>query len=161
MKTIETILRNEIDQLRKVTEEAKKRLNKAPKGHLRISKKRGGVDYSYKSEGGSNKNGKSSNNGRYIRKEEINLVKAIAQRDYDLQVVKRAEERIKAISIFMEKYKKTNPEEVYQQTNPYRRKLITPFSISDEEFIQQWQAVEYKGKPFVDKGERVRSKSEK
>ena len=169
MKTIETILGEEISQLRKVIEAAKQRLNKAPKGYLRISKKRGGVEYYYKSEGESNNKGKNSNNGRYIRKEEINIVKAIAQRDYDLQVVKRAEERIKAISNFMEKYKKTNLAEAYQQTNSYRRKLIFPAAISDEEFIKQWQTVEYKGKPFVndeneiitEKGERVRSKSEK
>ena len=59
--------------------------------------------------------------------------------------------------------------QLYQEMNPLRRNLIEPVVLSDEEYIKQWQAVEYEGKRFADeeieiiteRGERVRSKSEK
>ena len=59
--------------------------------------------------------------------------------------------------------------DLYRKINSYRRELIHADIISDEEYIKRWQEVEYKGKAFDDevkeiiteKGERVRSKSEK
>lgn len=95
MQTIESALRKEMRQLEKIIEDAKVRLKTAPKGHLRIIKKRGGIEYYYKSDnnssivnqgnGSSGKN--SSNNGRYMRKSEKNLARGIAQRDHDLHVI--------------------------------------------------------------------------
>lgn len=163
MKTIESKLREEMKQLEKILAEAQKRLKTAPKGHLRIAKKRGGAEYYYKSDEVSQKN------GRYMKKEEAGLARRIAQRDYDLSVVKHAEERIKAINTFLGKYERTSLKQIYQQTNLFRRKLVYAPMISDEEYIRQWQAVEYTGKSFkeggseimTEKGERVRSKSEK
>lgn len=99
----------------------------------------------------------------------MTLVKRLAQRDYDLCIIKKAEERIKAIEHFLELYDRTCLKKLYQKTNSYRTALIAPTVLSDEEFVRQWQALEYKGKPFEDdeniilteRGERVRSKSEK
>lgn len=48
MPTIETQLRKELNQLKKILEEAKKRLNNAPAGNLRISGKRNTIEYYYK-----------------------------------------------------------------------------------------------------------------
>lgn len=53
--------------------------------------------------------------------------------------------------------------------NLKRRELVDVVSISDEEYVKQWQSVIYEGKEFFDseqiilteRGERVRSKSEK
>lgn len=168
MKTIEITLREEMCQLKKVVEGARKRLDTAPKGRLRIMKKRGGVEYYYKGEEGEN-NKANESNGRYMKKSEIKLAKKIAQRDYDARVVKNAEKRMKAIDTFLEEYEKTSLKVLYQKTNQYRRNLICAPIISDEEYVERWQAVEYAGKPFTDdtqeiiteRGERVRSKSEK
>ena len=63
----------------------------------------------------------------------------------------------------------TDLKEVYRKMNPYRRELLITHVLSDEEYIREWQSVEYEGKPFTDenqeivteRGERVRSKSEK
>lgn len=196
MKTIETTLREEMNHLKIITKDAEKRLENAPKGHLRIMKKRGGVEYYYKKDKTSsdssnnenssgdnnskqtnnskpaNSNSKATNsnpNGKYIKKSETKLAKDIAQRDYDILVVKKAEERVKAIDTFLKKYEKTSLKEIYQKTNRYRRDLICASVISDDEYIKQWQAAEYSGKSFDDeiqeiiteRGERVRSKSEK
>lgn len=163
MKTIETILRKEKQQLKKLVEENKKRGKAAPKGRIRILNKHSGVEYYYKSVDDENKN------GRYIKKSEEELARRIVQRDYDADIVKNAEARIKAIDSFMTSYEKTSLTGIYEKMNPYRRELISTPIISDEEYIKRWQSVEYEGKSFADaaqeiiteKGERVRSKSEK
>lgn len=167
MKIMEEKLRNEYEWLQNVIKEVKVRLIDAPKGQLRIAKKRKGVEYYYK-EDCSNKR-KKSNNGRYIKQEEYKLVSQLAQRDYDKQVLKCAEERVNTIDEFLRKYQKTSLKEVYAKTNVYRQKLITSVILSDEEYARRWQAVSYQGKAFSDdeneiiteRGERVRSKSEK
>uniref|UniRef100_UPI004057A627 hypothetical protein n=1 Tax=Acetatifactor sp. TaxID=1872090 RepID=UPI004057A627 len=168
MQTIESVLREELCQLKKIVEEARVRLKTAPKGHLRIMKKRGHVEYYFKSDDidGTNRN---NANGRYMKKSEKNLAEGIAQRDYDVHVMKNADERIKAIDTFLKKYKRTSLERLYENTNQYRKELIEAPIISDSQFIKQWQSVKYEGKPFADeaqeiiteRGERVRSKSEK
>lgn len=168
MKTIEKVLEEELLQLRECVIRAKKRLEKAPGGNLRVRKWNGVVEYYYRNaESGSDDERRW--NGRYLRKSEFDFASKLAQRDYDISVVKKAEERIKAIERFLEAYDKTCLKKLYHKTNSYRKVLITPAILSDEEFIRQWQSVEYKGKPFeedeniilTEKGERVRSKSEK
>ncbi len=168
MRRMETMLKEEIIQLREEVSKAKKRLEKAPKGNLRVRKWKGVVEYYYRNKENGSKD-ESRENGRYLRKNELVFAGKLAQRDYDILFVKRAEERIKAIERFLEAYEKNCPKKLYKKTNPYRKILIIPAVLSDEEFVKQWKEVEYKGKPFeedeniilTEKGERVRSKSEK
>jgi hypothetical protein len=165
MKTIETVLKEGINELKSIIIGAERRLENVPKGYLRISKKKNKVEYYYKND----EEEITTENGRYMKKSERDLAKNIAQRDYDISILKKANERLKAIEIFLDKYKKTNLKEIYSRMHQCRRELIQAVAISDEEFVRQWQDVEYKGKDFVDneqeilteRGERVRSKSEK
>lgn len=172
MKTVESVLREEKKQLEKIIEEAKKRLRLAPAGHLRVRAWKGVVEYYYNKTDSSSDAGRlnsTSSNGRYLKKCEVILARNIAQRDYDTQVVKMAEERTKVISAFLKKYKKTNLKNIYQRMNIHRRKLLDVCVLSDEEYVKQWQNMKYEGKVFSDevpeiiteRGESVRSKSEK
>ena len=162
MKTLESILGEEREQLERIIKEAQKRLKTAPQGHLRIMKKRNKPQYYYKSD-------KPQSNEKYMKKSEVELAKRIAQRDYDLRVIKRVQERIKAINTFLKIYESTSLKTLYTKTHPYRKELICAPVLSDDEYIKSWQAVEYKGKQFAEddpeiiteRGERVRSKSEK
>lgn len=161
MKAIETILREEKDRLNKIAEEAKRRLKMAPKGYLRTRRWHGVIEYYYSEV--------VADNGKYLKKSEKNIAKGIAQRDYDIQVVKNVAARIKAINTFLNMYSKTDLKMLYQKMNPCRRELISAPIVSDDEYIKRWLAVEYEGKPyaedvpeiFTERGERVRSKSEK
>lgn len=183
MKKIESEIMKEREELERILAETKKRLRNTPEGYLRVANRNGKVQYYLKNDDkGDNKiNDKNDDlstekhdyndkkNGRYIRKNERELAIRIAQRDYDKLVLKNVEERIKAIDSFLLKYKKTNLKEIYKKTNTYRRELINPIMLSDEEFVKRWQEVEYEGKAFSDdiqgiiteRGEKVRSKSEK
>lgn len=168
MKKIEMILKEELTELRLVVEKATQRLMDVPTGTLRVRNWNGKVEYYYKNNNTDNAK-ESRNNGRYLKKSEEDLAKAIAQRDYDTIVVKKAKERIKAIEKFLEIYQKTSLKQLFRETNPFRRTLVNTEIISDEEFIRQWESVGYRGKEFEDeeneiiteRGERVRSKSEK
>ena len=99
----------------------------------------------------------------------MDLAKTIAQRDYDTIILNKATKRLKLIESFLKEYAKTNLCEVFRQTNSYRRELINPCIISDEEFIKCWLEEKYVGKDLegtrqeiiTEKGECVRSKSEK
>ena len=167
MRTLEQKLGEEYGWLQNVISEVKNRVSNAPHGQLRIARKRKGVEYYYKEEDFAQRD--KSSNGRYIRKDEYSLAVQLAQRDYDKNIFKKAVERSVCIDEFLKKYQKTSLKEVYSKTNEYRKKLITPVIISDEEYIKQWQEINYKGKSFEDeeneiiteRGERVRSKSEK
>lgn len=162
MKTIQNILEEEVQFLRKKVKDAKKRLVNAPKGHLRIVKKEKTIEFYYRDEN-------MLGNGRYMRKHEMEVAGKIAQRDYDVQLVKIGEERIQAIETFLKKYNKNSLNDIYNKTNFSRRSMIKDIVISDEEYIKQWQEVQYEGKGFEDnapeiiteRGESVRSKSEK
>lgn len=100
METIESMLRTEMWQLKKIAEQAEKRLKTAPQGSLRISKKKNHVEYYYRNEAKNAKNG----NGRYLKKNEVNLAKRIAQRDYDVRILKSVTKRVKLIESFIENY---------------------------------------------------------
>lgn len=162
MKTIESILKKEKNELERVVNRLEKRLQNIPTGFLRIAQKVNHVEYYYKS-------GNKDEKEKYLKKSEIQLAKNIAQRDYDANLLKSAKERIRIISYFLDKYQKTDLKKVYQKMHPGRRELIVTDIASDEEFVKQWLEVKYEGKPFGDneqviyteKGERVRSKSEK
>lgn len=163
MKTMQTTLVEEKRQLEKIVKETRGRLKNAPEGHLRISKKHDGTEYYYKSADNHNRN------ARYMKKSEINLARRLAQRDYDKRVEACATEKIKVIEKFLQKYEKADLKKLYEGMSLQRRELFTPVMISDEEYVKQWQEVKYVGKSFLDdttmivteKGERVRSKSEK
>lgn len=168
MKRIESVLKEELVQLQEVMERAKQRLINVPEGHLRVRSWNGKTEYYYRNS--TTKDDKEkSNNGRYLKKKEEELAKRIAQRDYDTMVVNNASERIHAIEKFIKTYERTSLKQQYQDTVPGRRKLIEADILSDEDYAKQWQEVSYKGKIFEDeeieiiteRGERVRSKSEK
>ncbi len=164
MKTIETLFTEEKKQLQSIIKETNKRLQNVPKGRLRVSNKKTHREYYY-----IDRENDGRSNGRYLKTNEKELASKIAQRDYDNVLVKSLTERRNAIEVFLNKYKKSGLDMLYDNTNIYRRELIKTVYVSDEEYIRQWERVQYEGKelsddiPFfmTERGEKVRSKSEK
>ena len=74
----------------------------------------------------------------------------LAQKSYDEMIVKTAEKELDAIQKCLVNYPEKTVEQVYEQLHKERKRLISPIVESDEEFIQQWEAVEYQGKGFWD-----------
>ncbi len=162
MNIVESILGKELQELENIINKAREQLNDAPKGHLRVRTKRKSTEYYYKANA-------QEGNGRYMRKREHSLAKKIAQRDYDNKILSKATKRKNAIITFLQNYCQSDLGNVFEETNILRRQLISPYILSDEEYVRQWQNTEYKSKYFLEdspeiyteRGERVRSKSEK
>ena len=162
MRTVERMLMKEKKWLEKVLAIVEKRLISVPEGNIRVLKKKGKTEYYYR-------DGKNGVRERYLRKSEADLAKKIIQRDYDMRVKKYASVRIQAIDNFLKIYHETSLRKLYEKTHSYRRETIEVVALSDEEYVKRWQEVEYRGKMFdedtpeiiTERGERVRSKSEK
>ena len=161
-------LNQEIAELEKIIQQLKKNLCTYPEGTLQINRSNGSVQY-YRRNCRQLSPEEAPLRREYIRKEQQELVKNLAQKDYDQKLLKILENRIKAARKMRDVYMQADPEEVYEKCHSERRKLILPQFISDEEYAAKWQDVSYKGKEFAEgiaeiytvKGERVRSKSEK
>lgn len=162
MKEIRSIL----EEKQKYYREMKSKIEKAAghnkqKGRLRVIRSHGTFQYYLCV-------GKGDTNGRYIRKRDRKLAEEIAQRDYDVQMLKCISEWDKWIEQTKNAMPSVNPADIYE-ASPGRKPLIKPYEISDDEYAENWKNAVYKGKEFAadameiysENGIRVRSKSEK
>ena len=113
---------------------------------------------------------------RYLPKKEELLARSLAQTAYAKEFLHRAE----AMRTELEQLDRAGLSrsagimyqalaELYEKLIEPRRLLIEPYVLPKDEYVKQWQQVEYLGKPFAEgvpvimteRGERVRSKSEK
>lgn len=164
MKTVKEMLLEEKGELETIKGKVRTSLQNAPEGFLRVKRKRGGLEFYYKEN-----DGRANANGRYMKKREFHIACQIAQRDYDKLVLKSLENRISAIDVFLHQYDETDLTNSYNKTGELRRKIIKPWKIPEQEYADAWQNVSYEGKEigdeiaiiYTEKGERVRSKSEK
>ena len=161
MNEIQTMLDARKKYLTQLNKEKEKALEKAPEGSLRVSKK--GNIYQY-----YQRVKPEDHTGTFIRQEDMNLARKLAQKDYDSKVLRASERELSAINKYLKSYPDITAEEVYENLHKERQKLINSICETDEEFIRKWQNISYKHKGFppnypeyyTNKGERVRSKSE-
>ena len=161
MEEIKMLLETRKNELVKLKKAKEKALKKVPEGKLRICCKGERVQYYHR------KNPKDFN-GTYIRDSERVLVEKLAQKDYDQKVLEASEKELLAIERYLSSYPSRNVEEIHRSLHKERQKLIIPIVETDEEFVHNWESVEYQGLTFwrnqpefyTMKGERVRSKSE-
>lgn len=107
--------------------------------------------------------------GKYLRKSEQAIVKAIFQRDYNEMVFKEIERQLKVLESLEKKLGEDRFMEIYDKQIDKRKKLITPHIPSDELYVNEWEQFQYVGNTFSigvsgiysNRGEQVRSKSEK
>lgn len=154
MENIE-VVKQQIDEM---IQSIKQRLENAPDGGLRIVHNHGSRQYY--------RRGKQND---YIRKENGSLVKALAQKEYDKKVLRALEAEKKKMKNSWAGYDFRSLVPIYENLSPDRKELVTPCILSDEDFIKEWEDKKYKRKEigdnvpeiYTEKGERVRSKSEK
>lgn len=147
--------------LQKVEKEKENALLKAPLGTLRVMQQGENMRYYVRKE-------EYPNDTIYLPKEKLNLARDLAQKDYDQKVLKAVSKELTAINKYIQHCPSIRAEQIYETLHKGKQSLVTPLCPSDEEYVQDWEAVEYEGKPFSEnvpefysmKGERVRSKSE-
>ena len=148
--------------LQKILTAKKKSYEKAPQGRIRISQNGGHPEYYLVTETGSLR-------GKYLPHSQETLARQLAQKDYDARLIKQLQKEIDTLQNYL---KQTGGgraiTELYDSLCPARRALITPVTLTDDQYAANWQEVSWTGRPFspdsplllTARGERVRSKSE-
>ena len=148
----------------------------APQGHLRIINPSDGRPPQF-----YHLTDTKDFNGTYIPRAQASFIKKLAQKDYDLKLIKILQLQLRALDKFLAATTSaitTNAEvtsdthskieQLYSKLNRTRQNLITPVTFTDAQYIEEWQNVSWQGRSFQDdapvfttaRGERVRSKSE-
>lgn len=153
----------------------------APHGHLRIAQVSKKPQYYHCTKENPQK-------GKFIPRAQEALARQLAQKDYDLKIQKLLEKEIRATERYLSQvtskaHHKTyvtsdktqgrrqaqnKIEALYAKMCPALQALITPVTLSDQQYAAAWQKTPHRGLSFKDespeyytqKGERVRSKSE-
>ena len=143
--------------LSKINQETNYQLN----DHLRIHQKGKYVEYYQLCKD-------RTNYGNYILLKDSKAAARLAQNDYNKKVIRLLQKEINAIKFYFIRSKATALLKLYTKMPPSRQKLITPVTLSREQYSEQWLAVSWQGLPFTENipefysstGVRVRSKSE-
>ena len=163
MQGLKEKLMEEQARLKQIQQITMEQLKNAPEGTLRISKSNNHIQYYHCQKGDIQKNGK------YLHSADEELVHKLAQKSYNEKVLRLVERRLKQIKNLSEEYQDDEIERIYQKENIIRQILILPVEMTWEQRMEQWISEKYEGKQFKEsdpviyseKGERVRSKSEK
>ena len=132
-------------------------------GTLRITKSNGYTQYYHHSSDAT------QSSGRYLPKTEKTFIRNLAQKSYDRKLIKLVERRLHQLKQLTQEYNDDEIEEVFNKQVIERKCLVNPVEPTMEQIIDRWLNEEYTGKGFSDedvliyseKGERVRSKTEK
>lgn len=108
-------------------------------------------------------------NGRYLHANEKEKAIDIIKAEYYNKTLCKSKDREKVIKKLLMILDETDVTNIYNNMAKGKQKVLQPIVMSDEEFRKEWESVNYNGKPFyegsteiyTEKGERVRSKSEK
>lgn len=161
MKGIKELLFEEQKRFEKIIKKTKNQLKDAPEGTLRMSKSHNTLQYYRCTD--------DKKSGTYINRDNIDMARKLAQKAYDEKVLKLAEKRLSQIQKITRDYNEREIEEIYLNERTERQELIEPIEPTWEQKVKEWKEKEYNKKGFredapiilTEKGERVRSKSEK
>lgn len=152
---------NERKRLEKICQRAEKQLRSAPEGKIRVIKHGDSVQFFLRAD-------EKDRNGKYIPKDQERLVRALMQKKYNAQLLRKAGIQLKAIDRFLGAYDPEALVKAYEKAGGPARYLLEPVEMSDLDYINAWESQQYIGKEFREdtpvhltkRGERVRSKSE-
>ncbi len=156
-------MQQRLSQLKNALEELSKTKKNQPKGHLRVAQKGSARPQYYQYTRPDDLTGK------YIRKKNISFAKTLAQKDYNEDIIPLIQKEIAALEEYLTKISNGNAiSDFYENLCPARRELITPVTLTAEQYSARWKEVSWSGRPFAPdapllytaRGERVRSKSE-
>lgn len=155
------LLLNKKEELEKIIIICEERLENVPEGTLRVTRTKKFPQFYHNIGKGKPK--------KYISKKNQALIRSLAQKSYDEKVLRLAKKRLTQINRLLKDYKDDEIDQIYKKEHPAKQSLIDPVSPIWEEKLEIWKNAEYKSKGFradipvilTDRGERVRSKSEK
>lgn len=149
----------EIDELQETQKQLKARLTGAPEGTLNLLQKNQNVQYYIYREGRKR---------QCLSKKKKDLAAALAQKAYDSKVLSIVEARLKYGKHMLDEYH-VSIDDMYQAMPAARQALVSPCIPAEEAYVREWHEKNpgrenpypILQKIFSERGEPVRSKSEK
>lgn len=129
-----------LKQIEPIIAKLREEVAKAPSGKLRIDWNNGHPRY-YKRD-------KSQKKGKLIHKNERELIKKLAQRQYDEKILVQLTRERQVLMHFSTKIPRRPLPNFYETLHPARKSLITPHFISDESYAHEWLLVQYHTRSF-------------
>ncbi|SEJ12397.1 hypothetical protein SAMN02910453_2185 [Lachnospiraceae bacterium A10] len=156
-------LKREKEKLERAYQIASRRLEDVPTGTLQCSVSKKHIDFFHCEE----INHKLEK--RYLRRDERELICALAQKEYDLKIQKITGKQLKLLYKLERSMENASLEDLLQELHPAKRGIVVPVELTSEEKLKIWYEKEYIRKEIAindpkfqtKKGEYVRSKSEK
>lgn len=162
MYNLRVLLLREQKRLERIQEKVIDNLKDVPPGTLRVSCGKNWTQYYHCMPDGKK-------NGKYIPKSEENLIRRLAQKAYDEKILKLTKKRLSQIKRITRDYEEEEIEDVFSKEHMGRQKWIRPVEPTWKQQLEEWMSKDYRRKEFqedapiimTNRGERVRSKSEK
>lgn len=172
MDEFKNLLQQRESEIKRIMKEAKRTLTYVPDGYLQINRKSDNcVQYYWAINDGQKSR-------KYLKKNEIKLIRRLAQKEYAKKVLKLATEYNTKIQNLNNKDPLEEIMQLYLNMSSDRRVLIEPYTLTDESYSKMWneknqseiERYASERKLFnrqenaiinTDRGEQVRSKSEK
>ena len=156
-------LQKEREYLVQIITYCEKVIAKAPTGNVRASKCGNSIQFYYYDESTEKRN------GQYMSKKEREKAGKIVEREYLEKLRRTCVERKAEVEKVMQMLANTDPQKVLHSMPAAKQQVLAKIILDDKEFVDKWQSKPYQGKPFPenfpeiysDRGERVRSKTEK
>lgn len=157
-------LKEQFIELRELLTSAKKRKKRhagLPEGSLRITASNGSPQYYFRE--------KDAEKSSYVHAKDREIIPKLIQAEYDEKILKALEEACHNFERFLNNYNPRFLDEIYDKLCKARKELVSPITLSDEAFINQWmEKIQGEQNPYpkqviyeTEQGEKVRSKSEK
>ena len=152
----------EQNRLENIVAVMKNQLETAPEGSMRLSTSKNKISYYHYQV-------PCKSGGTYISRKNEVLIQKLAQKSYNEKVLSYAEKRLRYVRQLADIYEDSGIEEIFCKEHPARKKWISPIEPTWEQRVAEWSNEQYQGKGFketdpviyTERGERVRSKSEK
>ena len=139
--TMQLQLQKKLLKLKETLSYLKKCEKNLPEGHLRVAQKgnKRPQFYHYTSS--------DDLTGKYIRKNQIDFAKTLAQKDYNEDIIPLLQKEISALEEYLSKAScGKSLTEFYTTLCTPRRTLITPVTLTDEQYVAKWQEITWAGR---------------
>ena len=161
--TLATQMQKRLLQLQATLRKIRETQKGMPQGHLRVAQKGNKRPWFY------HYTSPDDLTGKYIRKKDTEFAKALAQKDYNATLIAQLQKEITTLQEYLTQSQNGRAiPKLYENLCHARQTLITPVTLTDEQYIAQWKNVIWQGRPIAPdtptydtaNGEQVRSKSE-
>ena len=129
MQGLRNMLLQEEKYLEEILDKAKQGLAAVPDGYLRISKDKEKLRYYHCT---------NDRYGIYISKKNVELPIRLAQKSYDMSIVKKVEKRLCQIKKITKDYSDDEIEQLYTSLHNERQLLVTPIEPTWNQTITKW-----------------------